>query len=535
MRQFVARATEEHELMFTTVGENDSMLKVLDLYATAFDWQHLAWHCPRISHIHAFRDLWYALAPILKDTHWPSADIFANVRRTFDWQKKDIEMQYRTLFRRVRTAVLVARDDALAASDEAKSRGGQDARISAEAQRNIQKLGHDGPTPEAVKAAKCFVTMGKARVKLLFNFGIVTVICQRLLREAASSISIAVSRVVAAMVSEHLGALGEARGRSIVMELDAGVLRRPFSRWRCHENAAAATPTVGAIVSVPRRFVAGKNARRSGSGVLGRIVGIEMSIHTERIAAALFTCPWFALGGSAVSAVPRPSEVSAGVRLPQARPLCCWHCVRIIMRGQLWTVTEVPCEGNGSLLHSIWETDQKLSLQDAWTRVYLKQAQIMGLGSCTEKFLASVAVQLLGPRRALAPALRPGARSDNARRGLERARNIKEPKSIRHAFADSAAFDAASATAVTAVDLHSVAHPFSAASTEMPKPIAAAFKRLYARDREQCAPLPRHAGETQETNLAGSVLRAELSDWMESEAGRQWKDHEQRLLDDVGF
>ena len=204
------------------------------------------------------------------------------------------------------------------------------------------------------------------------------------------------------------------------------------------------------------------------------------------------------------------------------------------MRGQLWTVTEVPCEGNGSLLHSVWAADQKQFLQEAWARVYLKQAQILGLGSDVDKFIASVVVKQLGPR-AHAPALQPGARPDNAQRGFARARNKREPASIRHARANSIPLDAASATAASAVDLRSVENPFVGAHMDMPPTIAAAFARLYARDREQCAPLPRYKAEPGDIDLAGSVLRDRLSEWMQSEDGRKWEDHEPWLTDDADF
>ena len=268
------------------------------------------------------------------------------------------------------------------------------------------------------------------------------------------------------------------------------------------------------------------------TNLLVEVVELLHEIRTDAILSSILRFPWFAIGGAKKDSL-RPSGVEA-VRPPPANA---WHCVRVLMRGALWAVEEVPCESNGSYLTSVWDHSQNLTLEGAWDRVYLKQAHLLGLGSKYEELVVRLAVDLLGslgcPPAILSESMLE-QRHNNGRRDIDRAkaRQLFTRASIRHHREVMQAHSSARIAVADLLDLEEEAGDDDAAScvrvgNAMPTVIETAFQKTCG-GRSTLLPLPRHAGEAGK-GTTNSGMRDQLQKWFQSTDGIAWKQKEMAL------
>lgn len=483
-----------------------------------FDWSVLVHTVPTSQHVDSFRTLYGLLLPYLRQTLWPSRDVYP--RLTHGWPDTNTMLkQYVLLLNRVRSVrarapevarkwwtLLACRVSEVRCSD----------RLLVLLQRKFQ-----APDFEPIIAAS--------------SAGCLRNVCA----------------LVGSVVADFLGGFPPTRS----FQVSPQMLVHCGFPWQGRVRASKLRRTVA------RAWRLSKSKRPPGlatlvlPGCVGRLVRIEKALWEldwGAVSAALDMHPYFAFGNG--------------------KQACAWHALRVHHHCRCFGSPEAICERVGSVMKQHWMNNPRVNPSVLMESTLLSSAGVACLGDHRDEALvADVADTMLAMGRN--PILQARAKRQRLQEGLDTSRALRnlrsdharlladngrispvdssesepaddsddshlelaaenidtERKRFRGASSSSAADPA------TVLELAGmVAHARAQAKPAMRLPSAAEAALKAAVVGGQVAALPvttqrrRQGGGP--TDTSSSSARARMATWMDSDLGRQWREARDRRL-----
>ena len=327
--------------LFGSVGMCPEMVNLYEAGAVCFDWKFLAMNRPSTAHIHAFKELAAALAPLIRHTYLPTAHEHPNLPRQYPRQDA-LMYQYMVLSARLRRFV-------------------------------NGEVVVPGLAPQSCRE--------------VHSYKVSPVVCTRFMQHTFQKIFHRIAhwrkqmarhmpQYIAHMVQVFLGTV-EVPSRTCFHSLPYSVVRLPLQEMPRKKRKKNVQPEVGdarLMSSATKPLCIGDVAllRLEGGARKQMIVvcAIDVTINASAISSALDMHPYF----------------SSGI---------CWWVARLHHRARTLYPVESACERVGSTMHLLWSDEQHWTPGPFMDRVLLRQAHVLCLGAGRDELIVEAVVQAL--------------------------------------------------------------------------------------------------------------------------------------------
>ena len=515
--------------LFGSEGMSAAHARAMRAMCTCFDWGRMLCALPAASDITAFADLCQLLMPYLRLTAWPDPARFPDVRHA--WPSVDsVKHQYVLLLNGLRLAKF---------------------RCPRATAGWWQTIGYRVSPVCCYDSVEAVIGIVHYRATRSAGVSPEGEDEQRVYRSFCKRIASVVSQYLGCGCFGALAAEQPAVGSFVVSR---AMLARVGYTWRHRKRPAQMRRSVADQWRV--RIDPGGVATLLLPGAVGKLVHIEevvTELDWSAVSASVDTDPYFSRDGP--SRTRRSSGASA------------WHAVRVHHQCRLMGSPEACCERVGSMMKTAWNRNPSAAVSTLMDIVMLNAAEVSCSGSARDEELCGTVAALmldLGRR----PIVGQKAKSLRARHGIEVSRAVHNFRMDEVAsltacgrWATGAREDAADSDIEGRLDLEVVVSPpqkrrrgtgmvagsysctrditedihnnFLKANPTMilPKAVYEALQKATS-SVVSALPLRHERRRPAASERAGSVVQSRLALWLDTDAGKQWKQQrDKRVLD----